>query len=78
MGDYLRDQNSSCGIFLLVSRGTKKHWVHSVTNKKLTFEALVDTLQEKAAELIEKLPSIENLKVIGIDLTIRGSVRNKP
>ncbi|MEE9428005.1 MAG: hypothetical protein V3V25_07635 [Paracoccaceae bacterium] len=76
-GDYLRDQHSNCGVFLLVSRGTQKHWVHPSTGNNLSFEELVDALQKKAAKLIEELSGIENIRVIGIDLTKRGAGTKK-
>lgn len=71
--DYLRDTNSSNGIFFLVYRGNKKTWRHPDSSNNLNFERLVEALQEYAAILVERLSNVENLKVIGIDLTKRGA-----
>lgn len=71
-GDYLRDADSSNGVFFLVYRGEKKTWQHPTDRRKLKFEELIDVLQEHAAVLVERLSNVANLKVIGIDLTKRG------
>lgn len=70
-GDYLRDISSSCGIFLLVSNGAQVNWV--TPNKGLQrFEGLVIALQEYWLTIAPKFPNVEDIKVIGIDLTKRG------
>lgn len=75
-GDYLRDKHSSNGIYLLVYRGEQETWQHPDTGKPLTFVELVEELRKRARELIERLSGVENIAVIGIDLTKRG-VGNK-
>lgn len=76
-GDYLRDANSSNGVFFLVYRGGKMTWEHPDDGRKLSFEQLVEALQEYAVVLVERLSNVENLKVIGIDLTKRGTGKKK-
>ncbi|WP_299736893.1 hypothetical protein [uncultured Roseobacter sp.] len=76
-GDYLRDADSSCGVFLLVYRGTKKRWRHPKDKRDMDFNELRQALQERAIELIQQMHHIENVKVAGINLTKRGSAKKK-
>ena len=71
-GDYLRDINSGRGIFVLVLRGgKKKSWQHPQTGQSLDFEQLVAGLQTHWAKISSKFPKVEDITVIGIDLTKR-------
>ncbi|MCY4300182.1 MAG: hypothetical protein OXC68_00400, partial [Aestuariivita sp.] len=77
--DYLRDANSKNGIFLLVSYGRKARWVPP-TGKRVDFEGLIDALQNHTHACLATDPnlqklSIENIKIIGIDLTKRNGCR---
>ncbi|MNJ38955.1 hypothetical protein D3C77_338150 [compost metagenome] len=70
-GDYLRDVRSSCGIFLLVNREGQANW--ETPNKgRVNFDDLVSALQEHWRSIAPKFPNVEDIKVIGIDLTKRG------
>ncbi|WP_019099820.1 NACHT domain-containing protein [Pseudomonas putida] len=70
MGDYLRDSRSSCGIFLLINQGSRSTW--EAPNGRLSFDELVTALQDKWLSLAPSYPNVEDIKVIGIDLTKRG------
>lgn len=70
-GDYLRDVSSSCGIFLLVNHGGRAKW-DSPTKGLIGFNELVDALQEHWLTLAPRFPNVEEIMVIGIDLTKRG------
>jgi hypothetical protein len=70
-GDYLRDVSSSCGIFLLVNHGGQAKW-ESPTKGLIGFNELVDALQENWLTLAPRFPNVEDIMVIGIDLTKRG------
>ena len=70
-GDYLRDIRSSCGIFLLVNHGGKKTWTPPGSTR-VAFNDLVAALQQRWETLAVRYPNIEDIKVIGIDLTKRG------
>lgn len=83
-GDYLRDIRSGRGVFLLVYRGvanaqgvTRKHWELPDTNEKVDFAALVSALQDYWGLISEDFPGIDDVKVIGIDLTKRLSRKGK-
>jgi hypothetical protein len=70
-GDYLRDDASSRGIYLLVYRGVQKHW--QLPNGEMAdFGELVSALQEHWASVAAAHPGVEEIKVIGIDLTKRS------
>lgn len=71
-GDYLRDVRSSRGVFLLVYLGKKSYWDLPNGRRADTFEALVDELQRHWTLISNDYPSVEDIRVIGIDLTKRG------
>lgn len=71
-GDYLRDIHSGRGIFALVYRGETQHWKHPVTGKLLNFDELIAALQVHWETLSPKFPGVDNVTVIGIDLTKRA------
>jgi hypothetical protein len=70
----MRDCRSTYGIFLLTYHGTenKQNW-ELLNGKSATgIEALVDELQAHWATLSPQFPGVEDIRVIGIDLTKRG------
>ena len=72
IGDYLGDRRSSCGMFVLVFRGEKSYWeTDRCPDKELSFECLVQELQTRADELLNESNEAEQVRVIGIDLTLR-------
>jgi hypothetical protein len=71
-GDYLRDIRSSRGIFLLVYLGRKSHWDLPNGRRGSTFETLIDELQRHWTLISNAYPGVEDIRVIGIDLTRRG------
>ncbi|WP_236232550.1 NACHT domain-containing protein [Pseudomonas tohonis] len=72
-GDYLRDIRSNCGVFLLVNHGGKKSWKFSKKNKA-TFQDVIQKLQQHWLSLAPNHPKIEDILVVGIDLTKRGGM----
>jgi hypothetical protein len=71
-GDYLRDKRSSRGIFMLVYHGTKTSWDLPNGKRAESFDALIDALQNHWTILSPQFSGVEDIKVIGIDLTKRG------
>jgi hypothetical protein len=70
-GDYLRDNASVRGIYLLVWRGVQKTW--QLPNKNwVDFNGLVTELQSHWECVTGAHPKVEEIKVIGIDLTKRA------
>jgi len=70
-GDYLRDQASSRGIYLLVWRDAKKRRWKLPNRRLVNFLTLVDALQSHGTHVATDHPGIEEIRVIGIDLTKR-------
>lgn len=71
-GQYLRDRRSSRGIFLLVYLGKKSYWDLPSGGSADTFALLIDKLQRHWDFISRDFPGIEDIRVIGIDLTRRG------
>lgn len=73
-GDYLRDIRSNRGIFVLVYGGRKqKTWEIPGGKTNATFPELVEALQNHWNAIADQYPKVEQISVIGIDLTKRGS-----
>ncbi|MDF7798299.1 hypothetical protein P4C99_02425 [Pontiellaceae bacterium B1224] len=70
IGQYLRDQRSRLGIFLLVNTKTKK-WEHPETRNSLDFAELLTWLRSESEEMVDKNQQVDRVEVIGIDLTKR-------
>ncbi|MDQ0012857.1 hypothetical protein J2W23_001236 [Variovorax boronicumulans] len=69
--DYLRDDASVRGIYLLVWRGMQKGW--QLRNKKwVNFAGLVEALHNHWSSVTRAQPRVEEIKVVGIDLTKRA------
>jgi hypothetical protein len=71
-GDYLRDARSSRGIFLLVYIGNKTSWDLPSGGRVDDFEALLSALRHHWSVLASHYPNVDDLAVVGIDLTRRG------
>ena len=71
-GDYLRDARSSRGIFLLVYVGTKQSWDLPGGGRVERFEELLSALRQHWTVIAVQYRNVEDLAVVGIDLTRRG------
>ncbi len=76
-GDYLRDKRSNRGIFLLVYRGEKTFWNIPNGSSKASFLKLVEALEAHWKKISPNYPGIEQIVVIGIDLTKRTKSSKK-
>ena len=72
-GDYLRDPRSKRGIFLLIRQGTKDHWKVPNNQNQVDFNSLISSLQEYWQAISPNFPDIDQITVIGIDLTVRSN-----
>jgi hypothetical protein len=79
-GDYLRDSHSKYGVYLLVHHGQKSGITWKLADGKVagTFEELVEGLQQRWRTLAPHFPEVEDIAVIGIDLTKRGIPAQTP
>jgi hypothetical protein len=71
-GDYLRDNRSNRGLFVLVYRGEKKGWDIPRSANRVDFTGLVAALQAHWERISAKFPGVEEITVIGIDLMKRA------
>ncbi len=71
-GDYLRDNRSNRGLFVLVYRGEKQGWELPVKSKTVDFAGLVESLQAYWHTISSKFPGVDEIRVVGIDLTKRS------
>lgn len=70
-GDYLRDIRSGCGIFLLVYRGHKQSWDLLGEAGRVDFDGLLAALRNQWARLSPSLSNVDEIQVVGVDLTRR-------
>lgn len=71
-GDYLRDNRSSRGLFILVQHKERTGWAWPARRKLLDFQELVDALQNHWDARAPQFPGIDDVRVLGIDLTKRA------
>jgi len=71
-GDYLRDNRSNRGLFVLVYRGEKAGWDVPGAENRVGFQGLIEALQDHWSTISSKFPNVESVQVIGIDLTKRA------
>ncbi|TAY17128.1 HEAT repeat domain-containing protein [Rhizobium leguminosarum] len=71
-GDYLRDHHSTRGIFLLVYHGRKSSWDLPNGTRVESFGDLCRALQTHWLTLASDFAGVEDIRVIGIDLTKRA------
>ena len=69
---YLRDNRSRRGIFLLVRTGKQLTW-ELRDGSSVAFDPLVQALQDSWCQISDRYPNIDQVAVIGIDLTRRAS-----
>lgn len=69
-GDYLRDKRSNRGIFALVNRSPSKQW-QLPSGDLVDFDGLVRALQNHWESIASKRPHVDDIAIIGIDLTKR-------
>jgi hypothetical protein len=71
-GDYLRDNRSSYGFFVLVHQGSGRNsWKVPNTRLTVNFSELVLALSQHWTQILPSYPNIDDIEVIGIDLTQR-------
>lgn len=69
-GDYLQDNRSIRGIYLLVYRANKAEW-DLPNGNRVSFPGLIEALTEHWLVISPEFPNIEDIVVTGIDLTCR-------
>lgn len=77
-GDYLRDLRSGRGVYLLVHRGDRRSWELPGGGRADSFPALVTALQTYWTATADRFPGVDDVKVVGIDLTRRNAATRHP
>lgn len=75
--DYLRDQRSSRGIFLLMYQGGRRRWQLPDGSCVTSLEELTAGLQAHWAKVAKDFPHVHAVQVIGIDLTLRSTPKGR-
>jgi hypothetical protein len=75
IGQYLRDTRSRYGVFLVVWRGRRQGWKEPAAGKLLSFSELIERLRAEARAILQERHDLEEIAVVGIDLTQRGSLK---
>lgn len=71
-GDYLRDVRGGRGIFVLVYRGVERQgWQIPRSKRFVNFDGLIAALREHWKSISLKFAGIDDITIIGIDLTKR-------
>jgi hypothetical protein len=73
VGQYMRDQRSRHGVFLLTWHGRKRRWRHPESGRMLAFDQVLVHLREEASAIVAQDPGVDNLAVVGVDLTLRDA-----
>jgi len=71
--DYLRDKRSNRGLFVLVYRGERAGWEVPGIDNRVDFSGLTAALQDHWMRISPKFSNVDDITVIGIDLTKRSS-----
>lgn len=71
-GDYLRDNRSRRGVFLIVCRGEKHGWDLPNLDIRVDFAGLISALQAHWVRIAPNFLNIDDITVIGIDLLKRS------
>ena len=73
VGQYLRDDNSRFGIYLLayIEKKGKKTWDDPDNSPRLSFEQIVTVISGRAKEIVAECRSVEDVAVISMDFTDR-------
>lgn len=73
-GDYLREENSGCGVMLLVWKGgkTEKRW--KINNRLVGLNELAGELKNYWVNIADQFNNVEAIDVIVIDLSMRERV----
>ncbi|AMA59430.1 hypothetical protein [Bradyrhizobium sp. CCGE-LA001] len=69
-GDYLRDNRSARGIFLLVNRTKGRRW-QLPSGERVDFDELLQSLRNHWNSITGEHPRVEDITVVGIDLSKR-------
>lgn len=70
-GDYLREEASGCGVFLLVWQGQSAKCIWNIDGRRVALANLSKALGDYWESISENFPGIEAVEIIVIDLVVR-------
>lgn len=70
-GDYLRDNRSRRGLFVLVNLGSKKNWQLPDSAQKVDFDGLIAALENHWETRAPSYPGVDHVDIIGVDVPKR-------
>lgn len=73
-GDYLREENAGCGVFLLVAGQLDQGKQWDVDGQRVSLGELGGALEEYWETIAHGYPGVELIKVVIIDLSLRNHV----
>lgn len=76
VGDYLREKEASCGIFLLVWAGSKNNRKWEINSIRVGVTELEIELKKYWNDISHNFPHVSNVEIIVIDLTLRAKKSN--
>ncbi|MFH0990334.1 MAG: hypothetical protein V1799_10015 [bacterium] len=71
VGQYMRDNNSRYGIYLLgyIGKKNKDPWKDPIKQSRLSFDQVVKIIEERAKTIVKERSNIDDIAVISIDFT---------
>jgi len=69
IGQYLRDNQSRYGIYLLGYIGRKNSWEGPAAQSHLSFDQIVSCIKQRARDIVAERRDIADIIVISIDFT---------
>ena len=67
----IRDGRSNRGLFVVVKTNEKARWILPDNRGRVDFDGLVQALRDHWTAISNLLPGVDEVRVIGIDLTKR-------
>jgi len=71
VGQYLRDDHSRYGIYLLGYIGRRNTWERPDKSSRISFEQVLTIINDRAKEILIEQRDVEDIAVISIDFTER-------
>ena len=73
---YLRDADARHGILLLVHNGEKQRW-KMPSKKSVNFAEVTEALESEAKQLAHQMGGVDDISVVGVDLSFAGKKPGK-
>jgi len=71
-GGYLRDMRSTRGLLVIVHQGKQQRWDLPDGSGRVDFTGMIAALERHWLAITDRFPDVEEVRVVGIDLTTRA------